>query len=397
MSHNIARWEQKLRELDDSLVKLAGAKYPEQLIGIIHRPGWTTISENELVEAAVETLQGQFAVFNRGLDNLVITAGGIGTGWSSVPAMPNQHNYLAAAMGALIPLPSLPPGIGGVGGTIYLLSLRLFAIGGTILSSDVQAFNTQRNGWTAFGALPTPRFGLAVAAGGSLGGIYAIGGRSNPGLVLQSVVEAIIPLEGLTSTTPDGVPFVPMPTARERAAATTGKEGLIYVIGGSNSNDTNTSAPLSALEIYHPDKNAWVSAKPMGTARDSCAAATGKDGRIYAIGGYDGGLPSLTSVEVYDPATGVWASVAPMSTPRSQLAAATGPDGRIYAIGGQSRADVFSSVEIYDPSIDSWSPGPSMSTERYGLAAAIGPDGRLYAIGGNDGMNVLNSVEALSF
>jgi len=46
-----------------------------------------------------------------------------------------------------------------------------------------------------------------------------------------------------------------------------------------------------------------------------------------------------------------WSFVAPLPTAREFLAAATGPDGRIYAIGGITAADasgvVLASVEAY--------------------------------------------------
>ena len=41
-----------------------------------------------------------------------------------------------------------------------------------------------------------------------------------------------------------------------------------------------------------------------------------------------------TNAYAYDPRTNTWSTLASMSTPRGSLAAATGPDGRIYAVGG---------------------------------------------------------------
>jgi len=396
MSDDIAKLEQKLRELDDSLVKLAGAKYPEQLIGIIHRPGWTTPKESELVQAMVDTLQDQLTVFQRGQETLITIADGMGTGWSYVQAMPNLHFSLGAATTAVWPPPPAFPG-GFVDGTIIVVTDRLYAIGGSGQSNDVQAFQPATNTWTAAAVLPTPRFGLAVAVGADHR-IYAIGGRSNPLGVLQNVVEAFAPAAFHFKLGPGFWTggLSPMPTARERPAATTGKDGRIYVVGGSNGSDTNTSAPLTTLEIYDAASDAWSSGKGLTTARDSVAATTGNDGRIYAIGGFDGSR-TLSSVEAYDVSNNTWASVAAMSMARTDLAAVTAPDGRIYAIGGQDGSTVYSSVEIYDPSTESWTPGPSMSSKRYSFAAAIGPDGRLYAIGGQDGLFELNSVEALTF
>jgi hypothetical protein len=85
----------------------------------------------------------------------------------------------------------------------------------------------------------------------------------------------------------------------------------------------------------------------MPTARYLLAAATGCDGRIYAIGGYNGSI-ILNTVEAYDPATNAWTTVAPMPTARWLLAAATGSDGRIYAIGGYN-GSILNTVEAYRP------------------------------------------------
>jgi N-acetylneuraminic acid mutarotase len=85
----------------------------------------------------------------------------------------------------------------------------------------------------------------------------------------------------------------------------------------------------------------------MPTARAGFAAATGPDGRIYAIGG-GGDTGSGNTVEAYAPGTNSWATLASMPTARSLLAAATGPDGRIYAIGGNHGSGVVNTVEAYD-------------------------------------------------
>lgn len=88
-----------------------------------------------------------------------------------------------------------------------------------------------------------------------------------------------------------------------------------------------------------------------------------------------------------------WTTVAPMLTARDNLAAATGADGRIYAIGGTAPLFV-GTVEAYTLSTDSWSAGKPIPTALASLAAATGADGRIYAIGGNSANGPLNTVEA---
>ena len=91
----------------------------------------------------------------------------------------------------------------------------------------------------------------------------------------------------------------------------------------------------------------------MPTPRWGLAATTGSDGKIYVSGGITRDTPSgptrlVDTVEVYDPIADTWARVGCLPTRRSGLAAATGPDGRIYAIGGRD-GNVLDTVEAFVP------------------------------------------------
>jgi N-acetylneuraminic acid mutarotase len=111
------------------------------------------------------------------------------------------------------------------------------------------------------------------------------------------------------------------------------------------------------MDAYDPASNTWSPRAPLRTPRGLFAAAAGPDGRIYVMGGFLMGPGStedptgLTSVEVYTPATNSWATIAGMPTGRFELTAATGGDGRIYAMGGRDgfSGPRFSTVEIYQP------------------------------------------------
>ena len=67
------------------------------------------------------------------------------------------------------------------------------------------------------------------------------------------------------------------------------------------------------LERYDLAAKSWEAVAPLATVRDGHAVAA-LDGKLYAIGGYDGGY--LASVERYDPATNAWEAVAPMAAAR---------------------------------------------------------------------------------
>jgi N-acetylneuraminic acid mutarotase len=180
----------------------------------------------------------------------------------------------------------------------------------------------------------------------------------------------------------------PLTTARLGFAAAAGRDGSIYAIGGGLFFGT-----LSSVERYDPATSTWSFVAPLNTPRMDFAATTGSDGSIYAIGGYSAGRV-LGSVERYDPAANTWSSVAPLNTPRMDFAAATGSDGSVYAIGGSdANNNLLSSVERYNPATNTWSFVAPLNTPRAGLAAVAGSDGSIYAIGGGSIYGTLSSVE----
>jgi len=176
--------------------------------------------------------------------------------------------------------------------------------------------------------------------------------------------------------------------ARDSLAAATGPDGRIYAIGGFDG-----SNHLSRVEAYDVTTNTWSTEASLPVARGNLPVATGPDGRIYAIGGLTDTGP-VSEVDAYDTTTNTWTTVAPMpGGARSDLAAATGPDGRIYAIGGSDGTNVLSRVEAYDPTTDTWTTeAPMPGGPREDLVAATGPDGRIYAIGGDSGSCTATSI-----
>ena len=218
------------------------------------------------------------------------------------------------------------------------------------------------------------------------GKIYVLGGLSDG--VIQWTAEVFDPAVGRWSA------ISHMPLARYGLAAATGPDGRIYAIGGFD--------PFSTRDVdaYDPSTGQWSQLGEGFPDTGWLAAATGTDGRIYAFGGCGGpGCVSSFATWAYDVGTGVWQGVSGLNTPRHYLAAAAGSDGRIYAIGGnrltEFTEEILSSVEAYDPATDTWVEVGSLASPRMGLAAAAGPDGRVYAFGGNNFEFVrLDTVEA---
>ena len=82
----------------------------------------------------------------------------------------------------------------------------------------------------------------------------------------------------------------------------------------------------------------------MSTRRSSVGVAV-LNGRLYAVGGYDGvARQCLNSVECYDPELDEWSAVEPMTQRRSGAAVAV-LENMVYAIGGHNGPDIRKSVE----------------------------------------------------
>jgi hypothetical protein len=186
-----------------------------------------------------------------------------------------------------------------------------------------------------------------------------------------------------------------MHSPRRGLGAATGLDGRIYAVGGSN----NYGLLLSSAEAYDPGTDTWTLVKPMSTARVYFGCVTGPDGRIYAIGGGGGG-GNLASAEAYDTRTNQWSPLAPLhiNTTTAQVnSAAVGNDGRIYAfISTQASAGNFTQlVTAYDIHTNTWSspiyPPVTLPYESYS-AIASDAGGRIYVAGGSSqsGQSVAN-------
>ena len=114
------------------------------------------------------------------------------------------------------------------------------------------------------------------------------------------------------------------------------------------------------------DKGSWVQKAPMSTARKWFQTAV-VNGKIYAMGGtdeYDGYSHGLSTVEEYDPMLDHWAKKAPMLSTRLNFRTEV-IDGKIYAIGGfNGQGDPLSSMEEYDSESNKWIAKASMSAVR---------------------------------
>ncbi|MBM3235315.1 hypothetical protein FJZ31_03340 [Candidatus Poribacteria bacterium] len=165
-----------------------------------------------------------------------------------------------------------------------------------------------------------------------------------------------------------------MPTPR-RYFSTSVVNGKIYAIGGWDGDKYP-----STVEEYDPATDTWTRKADMPTARGGCSTNV-VNGKIYAIGGGNDNYPSfyLSTVEEYNPMTDSWTQKADMPTPREGPCASV-VNGKIYVIGGWRAGFVCSTVEEYDPATDTWTKKADMPTPRATLCAAV--NGKIYALGG---------------
>ncbi len=127
----------------------------------------------------------------------------------------------------------------------------------------------------------------------------------------------------------------PMSSKRMVFAAAAGPDDKIYVFGGAAGLYESDSTPiLKTTEVYDPGTDTWTARKPMPRPRDSHAAVLGKDGKIYILGGTSGPDTSpLKEVLIYDPVRDTWVRGPDMQFPRANIAAVATAE-KIYAIGG---------------------------------------------------------------
>jgi N-acetylneuraminic acid mutarotase len=168
-----------------------------------------------------------------------------------------------------------------------------------------------------------------------------------------------------------------MPTARYGLAAVE-VNGKIYAIGGYN------GGVLQTNEEYDPVTNTWQIRTGMPTGRIWFAAAT-VNGKIYALGGGDPGW--VQTNEEYDPVANTWQTKADMPTGRYYLAGAA-VNGKIYALGGGDPAWLRTNEE-YDPVADTWQTRADMP-EAKGCFAAAAINGKIYTMGGASGSSNAN-------
>lgn len=221
---------------------------------------------------------------------------------------------------------------------------------------STEIYDPATDRWSSGPALTAGRSSFRAAVLGST--IYVFGGASAERFGIDTV-------EALDTLTGKWRQLDPLPTPLfGHAVVELG--GKIYVIGGYNG-----GKGVGTVYTYEPTTNAWRQAASLPTPRYNLAAVT-LGGKIYALGGWVNDAPS-TVVEVYDPATDRWTSGPSLLAPMSNFGAAA-LDGRIYAMLHKVHL-------VFDARANKWIAADPMPTTRHGQGVAAVGD-TLYAIGG---------------
>lgn len=254
----------------------------------------------------------------------------------------------------------------------------IFAIGGFEMvshntSKKVERYNPASDQWFGSTDLPTARLALGAALGRN-GWIYAIGGATTSGVT--GVNEAFDPASRSWRT------LAPMPTPRHDLGVAAGTDGFIYAVGGRGAD----GRALDLVEAYDLQADAWTTRQPLQTPRVLVGVAAGTDGLIYAAGGLNtpASPVALASLEAFDPTTAAWRYRASMPTGRFGVGFSSGRNGKLYAVGGGNQSGSSDRMEEYDPATNVWSVRANIEVARQDLGLAPISDGRLFAIGGSD-------------
>jgi N-acetylneuraminic acid mutarotase len=270
---------------------------------------WSTV-------AAMPTAREEFAAVV-GTDGLIYTIGGLG-GTNLVEV----YNPATDSWSARTPMPTARYGFTAVlgnDGKIYTIGGQYGAVDSDGNSVVVEAYNPATDTWATLPSLPQGRSNPAatVALDGT---IYVTGGFCNS--LFQTLSTTVKLAPGGTSW----VAVTPaMTSVRQAHAMARTADGKLYAFGGYNNSATHAS-----FEYMMPGTPGWNTLPAMSHGRRYFAATVRGD-KIYAIGGLTGDA----TVEVYTPPAASWSSAPSLPAGRDSHAAVTLPDGRIFVIGGR--------------------------------------------------------------
>jgi hypothetical protein len=223
------------------------------------------------------------------------------------------------------------------------------------------------NQWATKAPMPTARGGLGFAAA-SNGKLYAVGGSDTSSNPLATVEE----YDPATTNAP-----CPSLTSINPASVTATSPAFTLVVAG-----TNFFAGSTVLWNGSARQTTYVSATQLDALITAADIAVPGAGHVTVVNPGPGGLESNGLTLGIQDSPGTWTTKAPMPTARVYLGLAAASNGKLYAVGGENGGLLLATVEEYNPATNTWATKAPMPTARAGLGFAAAGNGKLYAVGG---------------
>lgn len=203
-----------------------------------------------------------------------------------------------------------------------------------------------------------------------------------------TVVMMMVCLTGVLHALP-APPPLPEPRGGTRAAS--GADGTLYVIAGYDA----LHGPQSTVFAFTPGVDlAWRNGPALPVPLFSPGVASGPDGTIYCAGGVDAENTLRAEVYALLPGATAWISLPALPHERADFGCTVGLDGTVYAIGGsEPTRTLASTVYALEPGADAWVEKAPLPVPQgwffplglYTASALTAADGSIYVMGGSTG------------
>ncbi len=248
--------------------------------------------------------------------------------------------------------------------------------------------------WEVLSPMPTTRFGLSLSRAQDPNHLYAFGGKTNGGVVLDTAER----YDWRTDTWNNDIPAMPRP---RYGHSTVFYEDLLFVIGGEDED----GVPIAEVDVFDTRALEWSAGPALPTPRSFAAAGriynegrvTGGSHEIVVAGGRLGDGSGTAVVESLVLPDGIWRTRRPLDVPRHSAgsAAVNVPDPldmverRVLAIGGlvggggPVGAGATAGVVSFGHEKDYLRTRPALPDGRF-AHAAVEINGLFYLLGGRN-------------
>ena len=133
----------------------------------------------------------------------------------------------------------------------------------------------------------------------------------------------------------------------------------------------------TAVQLYDPATNAWVSRTPLPAPFGMIAAGVLANGQLLALTSFQ----SSPGASLYDPVNDVWQTIAANSAARSSRPVLL-PNGGLLVAGGRVAQ---ATADLYNPLTRAWTNAGGMTIARRNHTCTVLPDGSVFIVGGDVG------------